>query len=99
MSGMYSAWSLGGGEIDVGVTWMKALAAQMVLSILLQDLRDVVGDTATGRVTTTPMMLGYPYSTSNISYLLDDDDDADLHRPVGMLLPRLYHLHTQYLQS
>lgn len=60
LGGLYSAWQLGGGNRRKGVEWIACIAANMLSSISVQDLRDIVGDAATGR-RTTPLMLGKPY--------------------------------------
>lgn len=59
-SGLYSAWELGGGTTRRGLEWIICLAFNLLFSISIQDLRDVIGDAATGRHT-TPLMLGKPY--------------------------------------
>ncbi|KAF4631709.1 hypothetical protein G7Y89_g6420 [Cudoniella acicularis] len=69
-SGLYSAWELGSGTASRGVEWIICLAVNLVFSISIQNLRDVVGDAATGRHT-TPLMLGKPYDRIYISRLRD----------------------------
>jgi 4-hydroxybenzoate polyprenyltransferase len=59
-SGLYSAWELRGGTTRRGLEWIIYLAFNLLFSISIQDLRDVIGDAATGRHT-TPLMLGKPY--------------------------------------
>lgn len=56
-SGLYSAWQLGTGDANRGVEWISCLALNLLFSISIQDLRDVIGDAATDRYT-TPLLLG-----------------------------------------
>ncbi|RDW91768.1 hypothetical protein BP5796_01162 [Coleophoma crateriformis] len=62
VSGLYSGWELGRGNTKKGTEWISCLAVNLLFSISIQDLRDVVGDAATGRYT-TPYILGKPYGT------------------------------------
>jgi 1,4-dihydroxy-2-naphthoate octaprenyltransferase len=62
-SGLHSAWEIGGGTTQSGLEWVFCLAVNLLFSISIQDLRDVVGDAATGR-RTTPLMLGQPFGKS-----------------------------------
>jgi 4-hydroxybenzoate polyprenyltransferase len=59
-SGLYSAWVLGGGDKRRGINWIACLSISLLFTISIQDLRDVIGDAASGRYT-TPWMLGKPY--------------------------------------
>ncbi|KFY14108.1 hypothetical protein V492_02849 [Pseudogymnoascus sp. VKM F-4246] len=59
-SGLYTAWVLGGGDQRRGINWIACLSISLLFTISIQDLRDVIGDAASGRYT-TPWMLGKPY--------------------------------------
>ncbi|OBT61853.1 hypothetical protein VE03_08824 [Pseudogymnoascus sp. 23342-1-I1] len=59
-SGLYTAWVLGGGDERRGINWIICLSISLLFTISIQDLRDVIGDAASGRYT-TPWMLGKPY--------------------------------------
>lgn len=59
-SGLYTAWVLGGGDERRGINWIACLSITLLFTISIQDLRDVIGDAASGRYT-TPCMLGKPY--------------------------------------
>lgn len=52
-----AAWIIGGSPRDIGWTWIKVIAMYVVFPISVQDLRDVPGDLATGRLT-MPIILG-----------------------------------------
>ena len=60
--GLHSSWRMGGGTSRRGLEWILCLFVNLLFSISIQDLRDVVGDAATGRHT-TPLILGKPYGT------------------------------------
>lgn len=59
-SGLYTAWVLGGGDLRRGINWIACLSINLLFTISIQDLRDVIGDAASGR-STTPWILGKPY--------------------------------------
>lgn len=59
-SGLYTAWVLGEGDERRGIDWIACLSISLLFTISIQDLRDVIGDAASGRCT-TPCMLGKPY--------------------------------------
>ncbi|KAM3076784.1 hypothetical protein ACMFMG_003744 [Clarireedia jacksonii] len=67
-SRLHSAWQIGGGDARRGLEWIFCLAVNLLFSISMQDLRDVVGDAATGR-RTTPLMLGSHMIESTSRYL------------------------------
>lgn len=52
-----AAWLIGGSPYDVGWDWIKIIALYTLFPIPLQDLRDVPGDLAAGRLT-TPILMG-----------------------------------------
>ncbi|KFY92225.1 hypothetical protein V498_05100, partial [Pseudogymnoascus sp. VKM F-4517 (FW-2822)] len=51
-SGLYTAWVLGGGDERRGINWIACLSITLLFTISIQDLRDVIGDAASGRYTT-----------------------------------------------
>ncbi|KFY34498.1 hypothetical protein V494_06733 [Pseudogymnoascus sp. VKM F-4513 (FW-928)] len=59
-SGLYTAWVLGGGDQRRGINWIACLSISLLFTISIQDLRDVIGDAASGRYT-TPWMLDRVY--------------------------------------
>lgn len=52
-----AAWLIGGSPHAVGWDWIKVIAMYTLFPIPLQDLRDVPGDLAVGRLT-TPILMG-----------------------------------------
>lgn len=52
-----AAWAIGGSEARMGWDWIKYITLYMLWPIPLQDLRDVPGDKAVGRLT-TPILMG-----------------------------------------
>lgn len=52
-----AAWAIGGSEAQMGWDWIKYITLYMLWPIPLQDLRDVPGDKAVGRLT-TPILMG-----------------------------------------
>lgn len=71
-----AAWAIGGSPTGMGWEWIKYITLYMSWPIPLQDLRDVPGDKAAGRLT-TPILMGdtlckclmykYSFSSSNNS--------------------------------
>jgi hypothetical protein len=54
---LMAAWAIGGSEAQMGWEWIKYITLYMLWPIPLQDLRDVPGDKAVGRLT-TPILMG-----------------------------------------
>jgi 4-hydroxybenzoate polyprenyltransferase len=52
-----AAWAIGGSPAEMGWEWIKYITLYMLWPIPLQDLRDVPGDKAVGRLT-TPILMG-----------------------------------------
>lgn len=64
-----AGWAIGGSSPEMGWDWIKYITLYMLWPIPLQDLRDVPGDKAVGRLT-TPILMGdtickfFPWSSS-----------------------------------
>lgn len=52
-----AAWLIGGSPHEIGWAWIKVIAMYVIFPISVQDLRDVPGDVASGRLT-MPIILG-----------------------------------------
>uniref|UniRef100_A0A093UXV2 Digeranylgeranylglyceryl phosphate synthase n=1 Tax=Talaromyces marneffei PM1 TaxID=1077442 RepID=A0A093UXV2_TALMA len=61
-----AGWAIGGSSPEMGWDWIKYITLYMLWPIPLQDLRDVPGDKAVGRLT-TPILMGDTISRIYIS--------------------------------
>lgn len=66
---LLAAWAIGGSPPEMGWEWIKYITLYMLWPIPLQDLRDVPGDKAAGRLT-TPILMGDTICEFSVFFLV-----------------------------